>query len=176
MRPSRVGAAAQGHAPERPLDARSGQQPGRSHRDAEGACQGHGVREGETEVGRGLRPDPRQDGQGDGRRRQTDQAAARAGLKRLVPPDALNKEALADEERAEKETQKLQQEASRRLQRLLDAVKQEPNVAARPKPKQGEGKQGEPKEKDGPKAQKASPATAFRRWRSSRRCGPSSRK
>ncbi len=48
-------------------------------------------------------------------------------------PEALEKEELVDENKADKLTQKSQQEASRRLQRLMDAVKPEPGVAQKPK-------------------------------------------
>src|SRR5262249_19048477 len=57
--------------------------------------------------------------------------------------DPLEKEELAAENKAHQATDKAQQEASRRLQRLIDAVKPDPNVAQRPKKKE--------EKKDGPK-------------------------
>jgi hypothetical protein len=56
--------------------------------------------------------------------------------------EALEKEELAGEEKLQDKTVKLQKEASRRLERLMDAIKPEPGVAQRPK-KQEEGKQGD---------------------------------
>jgi hypothetical protein len=72
-------------------------------------------------------------------------------------PAQLAKEALADEERADKDTQKFQQEASRRLQRLIDAIK--PELEARQQPKKqpdqkAEGKKPNPKEKGEKEAKK----------------------
>ncbi len=61
--------------------------------------------------------------------------------------DPLEIEELADEVKAQDETQRLQKEAGRRLQRLLDALKDQKPQARRPRPKDGE-KKGGPKEKE----------------------------
>ena len=71
------------------------------------------------------------------------QEALKAALKR-APGEKLNKDGLAAENKAQERTEKLQQEASRRLQRLLDAAKPEPGVAVRPKKKKDD-KNGDPK-------------------------------
>jgi hypothetical protein len=83
--------------------------------------------------------------------RERQQAALKAGLKR-APGEKLDKAALAAEAKAQERTDKLQKEASRRLQRLIDAVKPDPNVAQRPK-KKDEKKDG-PKEGDPKQAKK----------------------
>ncbi len=70
--------------------------------------------------------------------------------------DALEKEELAAENKVQQRTEKLQQEASRRLQRLIDAVKPDPNVAQRPKRKDEnqQAKKQDPK-KDGQEPKQA---------------------
>jgi hypothetical protein len=61
------------------------------------------------------------------------------------PQGALEKVELAAETKTHEQTVRLQEEASRRLQRLIDALKPEPNVAMR-KPKQPDKeKEGDPK-------------------------------
>ncbi len=64
------------------------------------------------------------------------------GLERILPPDdkeGLDKEEIADENRLAEEIHKLQEEAGRRLQRLLDALKEE--ALAREQQKQKEKKE-----------------------------------
>ncbi len=88
-----------------------------------------------------------------------DGAAAQIGKRRekglnRQGPAALEKAQLADEAGADKETQKLQLAASRRLQRLLDAIK--PELEARRPPKKDnekkqQPKEGDPKDRDGKK-------------------------
>jgi hypothetical protein len=60
--------------------------------------------------------------------------------------EALEKEELTDEAKSQDETQRLQKEASRRLQRLLDALKDQKPQARRPRPKDNE--KGKEKEKE----------------------------
>src|SRR5262249_31302487 len=57
--------------------------------------------------------------------KERQQAALKAGLKR-APGERLSKEGLAAEGKLQERTDKLQQEASRRLQRLIDAIKPDP--------------------------------------------------
>jgi hypothetical protein len=72
------------------------------------------------------------------------QDRTKTAVARPDPAGALLKEELAAEQKAHDQTVRLQREASRRLQRLIDALKPDPNVAMRPKQK-AEGKEGEPK-------------------------------
>jgi hypothetical protein len=69
--------------------------------------------------------------------------------------EPLEKEEVAAEGKSQDQAIKLEQEASRRLQRLIDAVKPEPNVAQRPKKQ--EDKKGEPKKGDNEKKGKGMP-------------------
>ncbi len=81
--------------------------------------------------------------------RHMDQAAKAMDDRRESGRDRqkqLDDDELAHENRMQSETLRHQQDAARRLQRLLDALKNNPDIARRPEPKQGDGKQGDPKQ------------------------------
>src|SRR5205814_8384517 len=87
-----------------------------------------------------------------GMRQAATKMIARKEAARKPPPGGvLEKDQLAAEGKVQAQTVRLQQEASRRLQRLIDALKPDAGVAMRPKKQEGKDgeKEGEKRPKGG---------------------------